>query len=91
VVIITDHDPAVELAITSIFSGTIHHLYIYHIVNINFPRNLGGMLRGSYDDFIKDFYVVRKQMSDYYFEEGWKQLLLQYPLAKNYLASYYYV
>jgi hypothetical protein len=34
VVIITDHDPAVELAITSIFSGTIHHLCIYHIVNI---------------------------------------------------------
>jgi hypothetical protein len=49
------------------------------------------MLRESYDDFIRDFYVVRKPMSDYCFEEGWKQLLLKYPLAENYLASYYHV
>jgi hypothetical protein len=61
-VFITDGDPAVNGAVVTQFSDTIHMHCIWHICQ-NLPKQLKGVLSSDYNNFIKDFFIARNSLT----------------------------
>ncbi|RHZ49723.1 hypothetical protein Glove_515g1 [Diversispora epigaea] len=53
-------------------------------------RNLKAPLGASYNDFVKDFYLCRNDLSPAGFDVQWNKLIITYPKAANYLNSELY-
>ncbi|RHZ83105.1 hypothetical protein Glove_99g260 [Diversispora epigaea] len=88
-VFITDSDPGMDAAIDSQYSGVYPLHCIYHIFQ-NLMRNLKAPLGASYNDFVKDFYLCRNDLSPTGFDVQWNKLITMYPKTANYLNSELY-
>jgi len=84
-----DRDPAIAVAVETIFPLTKHRLCIWHITYIDFPKNLKGILGKRYFEFMHDFWLVRNALTEETFERLWPLLLTKYPDTNTYLGTYY--
>ncbi|RHZ69005.1 hypothetical protein Glove_291g37 [Diversispora epigaea] len=88
-VFITNADPGMDAAIDSQYSDVYPLHCIYHISQ-NLMHNLKVPLGISYNDFAKDFYLCRNDLSPTGFDIQWSKLITTYPKAANYLNSELY-
>ncbi|CAG8610312.1 12499_t:CDS:2 [Ambispora leptoticha] len=82
--ILTDADPAMTLAISTIWPSTQHLHCIWHIGQ-NLQKKLKSKLGSDWDSFIKDFYKTRNVLDPKIFENRFKSLQERYPKANQYL------
>ncbi|CAG8565572.1 7746_t:CDS:2 [Cetraspora pellucida] len=87
-VIMTDADPALDLAISEEYEKSYAMHCIFYISQ-NLPRNLKTWLGQRYHDFIKDFYKARNSLIPKIFEHKWALLSEKYnePRVAKYLRT----
>lgn len=90
-VIMTDADPALDLAIAEEYEESYAMHCIFHIAQ-NLPRNLETRLGEQYREFVKDFYITRNALVPEIFECKWIQLIEKYnqPEVVRYLQRTLY-
>ncbi|CAG8851661.1 34843_t:CDS:1, partial [Racocetra persica] len=76
-IIITDTDPALDLAISEKYEQSYAMHCIFHISQ-NFPQNLEAKLGQQYQEFVQDFYTARNSFVLEVFKQKWKQLIKKY-------------
>ncbi|CAG8557785.1 34827_t:CDS:1 [Racocetra persica] len=87
--ILTDANPAISLAISSIMLSALHLYCIWHISQ-NLQKKLKNKLGSSWDSFIKDFYKTHNILDLQIFEIRFKALLKSYPKAAQYFNKVLY-
>ncbi|CAI2176926.1 12028_t:CDS:1 [Funneliformis geosporum] len=87
-VMITDADPAMDVAIAQIYSQTRHLHCIWHI-DQNIPKNLKSKLHDDYEEFAKKFFQYHNKLSIENFEHDYIKLIEDYPNVKGYLKRLY--
>lgn len=83
-VFVMDSDPAVNGAVVSQFPNAFYIHCIWHISQ-NLLRNLKGIIGSHYNNFIKDFYIIRNSLTEEKFNERREKLLQNYPQSRDYL------
>ena len=69
--------------------GTRHHLCIWHVMQ-NITKKLSGVLGNCFEQFIKDFTIMRNCLAVHDFEAQWSKLLDRYQAASPYLMRKLY-
>ena len=87
--IFSDRDLAIRKAIQLELPNAFHGLCLFHI-NENLRKNLFSKLGSSWIAFRARFWDTYRVGSESTFEEAWKELILRYPMASNYLSEYLY-
>src|SRR3954454_9400337 len=88
IVIITDADPAINVAVHQVFSSTYPIHYAYHIFQ-NLHKNLSKELDNEYKDFLKAFYSCQNCIIEEIFQQHFEKIQQNYPKVKNYLEFLY--
>ncbi|CAI2191108.1 7366_t:CDS:2, partial [Funneliformis geosporum] len=83
---ITDADPAIDVAIAQIYPQIRHLHCIWHIGQ-NIPKNLKSKLHSDYEEFAKKFFQCRNKLSIENFEDDYIKLIEDYPNAKAGMQS----
>lgn len=89
VIIFTDADPAMQVAISTQYPETIVRHCAFHIRQ-NLIKKVKKKLREKWDDFISDFYVLRNSLVEIDFEDRWKDLMNKFPEIKEYCERVLY-
>ncbi|GES96474.1 protein FAR1-related sequence 11-like isoform X1 [Rhizophagus clarus] len=87
-VILTDSDPAVDVAIMKIFPTTYPIHCAFHITQ-NLHKNLQKLLEDDYKKFLQDFYQCRNNLIQITFYQRFTKLVEDYPKTKCYLEGLY--
>lgn len=89
-VLFSDQDPALISAVSNILHKSLHKFCIWHIASINIPRKLKGTLGGNWGSFMSRWWMVRNSLTEEIFDITWKRLLLDFPVASDYLKTNLY-
>ena len=83
--IFSDRDAAIRVAVIQIYPNTFHGLCLWHI-NENLTKNLQSVLGQQWEAFKIYFWKTYRMGSKETFEIAWKELLLRFPSAEDYLS-----
>jgi len=89
VVIFTDGDPAMQVAISTQYSETIVRHCAFHIRQ-NLIKKVKKKLHDKWDTFVADFYVLRNSLVVSDFDHRWEELMNKYPEIKGYCERVLY-
>src|SRR5581483_6695805 len=89
VVIFTDGDPAMQVAISTQYSETIVRHCAFHIRQ-NLIKKVKKKLHDKWDTFVADFYVLRNSLVVSDFDHCWEELMNKYPEIKGYCERVLY-
>src|SRR5207248_11604258 len=87
-VIITDSDPAVDVAVKEVFTTTYPIHCAFHITQ-NLHKNLQKPLGDQYEKFLQDFYRCRNSLIQTTFQNRFAKLIEDYSQSRNYLEGLY--
>ncbi|RHZ88497.1 hypothetical protein Glove_22g195 [Diversispora epigaea] len=83
---VTDADPAMIAAISTIFPETHHIQCLYHLYQ-NLPKNLRSCLGSLYQEFLKDFKNIQHSHCESVFERRSQGLVEKYPAGEKYITT----
>jgi hypothetical protein len=83
---VTDGDPAVISAISTVFPETRHIQCLYHLYQ-NLPKNLRSCLGSSlYKEFLKDFKAIQRAHCENVFERRAQNIVEKYEAGRKYIT-----
>ncbi|CAG8801253.1 30923_t:CDS:2 [Gigaspora margarita] len=83
---VTNADPAMIAAISTIFSQTRHIQCLYHLYQ-NIPKNFRLCLGSLYQDFLKDFKNIQCSHCEEIFERRVQDLIEKYTPGERYIST----
>ncbi|GBC51893.2 protein FAR1-RELATED SEQUENCE 5-like [Rhizophagus irregularis DAOM 181602=DAOM 197198] len=84
---ITDADPAMIAAISTVFPETHHMQCLYHLYQ-NLPKNLRSCLGSPlYQEFLKDFRAIQRSHCESVFERRSAGIVEKYEAGKKYITT----
>jgi hypothetical protein len=84
---VTDSDPAMIAAISTVFPETHHMQCLYHLYQ-NLPKNLRSCLGSSlYKEFLKDFKEIQQSHCESVFEQRSQGIIEKYEAGSKYITT----
>ncbi|PKY63247.1 hypothetical protein RhiirA4_334961, partial [Rhizophagus irregularis] len=83
VILFTDADPAMQVAISTQYPKTITRHCVFHI-HQNLVKKIKKKLHEKWNKFISDFYALRNSLVIFDFDYRWGDLMNKYPEIKEY-------
>ncbi|CAB5205097.1 unnamed protein product [Rhizophagus irregularis] len=84
---VTDADPAMIAAISTVFPETHHMQCLYHLYQ-NLPKNLRSCLGSPlYQEFLKDFRAIQRSHCESVFERRSAGIVEKYEAGKKYITT----
>ncbi|CAB4407838.1 unnamed protein product [Rhizophagus irregularis] len=88
-IIFTDADPTMQVAISNKYSRTIVRHCAFHIRQ-NLVKKIKRKLNIKWDDFIREFYILRNSLVIADFKNRWAELMVKYPEVQKYCERVLY-
>ncbi|CAG8731230.1 8458_t:CDS:2, partial [Gigaspora rosea] len=87
-VIITDADPAVDLAVRNVFSQSYPIYGAFHLTQ-NIHKHLRNSLGSDYSKFLEAFFLCQNSLAKETFEKRFEEIQQNFPSANSYMNVLY--